>query len=83
MPLCGFKPKMVQGIAIFSQGLLEATLERAEENGVSIKEAFEAEVKEITAFLEALEARHQELKGKLKGRQLMDEVLNAVDDSAS
>ena len=79
MPLCGFKPKMVQGIVIFSQGLLEATLERAKETGVSIEKAFKFEVGEIAAFLEALETKHQELKRDFKGRELMEKVLDAAE----
>jgi hypothetical protein len=62
MPLCGFNTKMVQGIALFSEGLFEATLDRAEAQGVDIEQAFRTELKEITAFLEAIEKMHQETK---------------------
>ena len=62
MPLCGFNTKMVQGIALFAEGLFEATLDRAESNNIPVDEAFRSELKDITAFLEAIERMHQETK---------------------
>ena len=62
MPLCGFNPKMIQGIAIFAEGLFEATVARAEEENLSLPEAFQIELRDIGLFLQALEDKHQELK---------------------
>jgi len=65
MPLCGFNPKMIQGIAIFAEGLFEATVARAAEENKSLPEAFRTELRDIGLFLQALEDKHQELKQKM------------------
>jgi len=64
MPLCGFNPKMIEGIALFAEGLFEATVARADEQNIPLPEAFRIELGDIGAFLQALENRHQELKAK-------------------
>ena len=65
MPFCGFNPKMIRGLAIFAEGLFEATLTRAEEEGKSIPEAFQIELRDIGLFLQAIEDKHQDLKRKV------------------
>ena len=65
MPLCGFNPKMIQGIALFAEGLFEATVARAEEEKMSLPEAFGIELRDIKLFLQALEDKHQELKHQM------------------
>ena len=62
MPFCGFHIKMVKGLVIFSEGLFQATLERANENGMSIEDAYRHEVEELGTFLEALENEYQRVK---------------------
>jgi len=64
MPLCGFNPKMIEGIALFAQGLFEATVARAEQQNIPLPEAFRIELDDIAAFLQALEDKHQEFKRK-------------------
>ncbi len=75
MPLCGFNPKMIQGIAIFAQGLFEAVLARSRAEKLDIRVAFEKEVSEITLFLGALEDRYQELR-----RDRPDKVMTELVD---
>lgn len=65
MPLCGFNPKMIQGIAIFAEGLFEATVARAAEEGKTLPEAFDIELRDIRLFLQAIEDKHQDLKSKM------------------
>lgn len=65
MPLCGFNPKMIQGIAIFAEGLFEATVARSKVEGKSLPEAFDIELRDIRLFLQAIEDKHQELKRKM------------------
>lgn len=65
MPLCGFNPKMIQGIAIFAEGLFEATVTRAKEEGLTLPEAFDIELRDIRLFLQAIEDKHQELKKQM------------------
>ena len=65
MPLCGFNSKMIQGIAVFAEGLFEATVARAKEEGKTLPEAFEIELRDIRLFLQAIEDKHQELKRKM------------------
>lgn len=62
---CGFNTKMVQGLALFAEGLFEATLDRSSAEKIDIKQAFKTELKDITAFLEGIERLHQETKYKL------------------
>ena len=81
MPFCGFKKKMIHGIAIFAEGLFEATLERAKEEGKSIEEAFEYEVREISMFLEALENKHQELKKNNSQEVTMQKAVEWIDNN--
>ena len=65
MPFCGFNPKMIQGLAIFAEGLFEATVARAEEEGKTLPEAFQTELRDMGLFLQAIEDKHQELKRQL------------------
>jgi len=65
MPLCGFNAKMIQGITMFAEGLFEATAARAAEEKISLPEAFKIELRDIELFLQALEAKHQELKRQM------------------
>jgi len=57
MPLCGFNPKMVEGIETFSEGLFEATIDRGHQNKVSDSSAVQTELAEIKLFLQALEEK--------------------------
>ena len=52
MPFCGFNPKMIRGLGIFAEGLFEATVTRAKEEGKTIPEAFEIEMRDIGLFLQ-------------------------------
>lgn len=81
MPLCGFNKKMVRGIAIFAEGLFEATLQRAKDEGKSIEDAFNDEVKEISLFLEALENKHQELKKNHSPKETMKKAVEWIDEN--
>jgi len=65
MPFCGFNPKMIRGLAIFAEGLFEATVTRADEEGKTIPDAFQTELRDIGLFLQAIEDKHQELKRKM------------------
>ena len=81
MPLCGFNSKMIDGIAVFAQGLFEATLARSKEKGISIEEAFKIEVHEISLFLEALENKHQELKRVHEPRETMVKAVEWIAEN--
>lgn len=81
MPLCGFNAKMIHGIAIFSEGLFEATLERANEQRIDIATAFKAEVKEIGLFLEALENKHQELRRVFPPAETMAKAVDWIEQN--
>jgi uncharacterized protein YaaN involved in tellurite resistance len=58
MPLCGFNKKMIDGIAIFSEGLFEATLQRGEENKHDASRAIKNEVTEIELFINRLKRKY-------------------------
>lgn len=62
MPICGFNPKMLQGVTLFAQGLYEAALQRSRERGISLEEAMEIEIQEMNVFLGALEEKYQDLR---------------------
>jgi len=69
MPLCGFNQKMIQGIAMFAEGLFEATAARAAEEKMTLTEAFKIELRDIGLFLQALEDKHQELKQRMPPKE--------------
>ena len=81
MPLCGFNKRMIIGIAIFAEGLFEATLQRAKENNVNIETSFRNEVKDVTEFLNALESKHQELKVEYTPKETMGKIVKWIDDN--
>jgi ppGpp synthetase/RelA/SpoT-type nucleotidyltranferase len=56
--LCGFNPKMIEGIVTFSEGLYAATMERGQQNNVTDIAAVKAEIKEIDLFIKALQAKY-------------------------
>ena len=56
--LCGFNPKMIEGIVTFSEGLYAATMERGKQNNVTEVAAVEAEIMEIDLFIKALRAKY-------------------------
>lgn len=58
MPLCGFNPKMLDGLTKFSQGLYEQAIKRSKEDGIAIERAFEIEVQEMNIFLAALDEKY-------------------------
>lgn len=78
MPLCGFNAKMIHGIGVFAEGLFEATVARAKDEGRSISEAFDIELRDIALFLQALEDRHQELKQRLPPKEAAEGVADLV-----
>jgi hypothetical protein len=79
MPLCGFNPKMIQGVAIFAQGLFEAVLARSRAEEIDMHVAFEKEVSEISLFLEALEDKYQELR-RDRPTKVMTELVDWIGD---
>ncbi len=83
MPLCGFNKKMIRGLAIFAEGLFEATLQRAKENSVDIETSFKNEVRDITEFLNALESEHQKLKIDYTPKETMEKIVKWIDDKDS
>ena len=62
MPMCGFNPKILEGLALFAQGVYESALRLAKERDVSIEDAMEIEIREMGVFLAALDERYDELR---------------------
>ena len=58
MPLCGFNQKMIEGIATFSEGLYEATIERGRREHPNSLAAVKTEVEEIDLFIKALQEKY-------------------------
>jgi hypothetical protein len=58
MALCGFNPKMLEGLAKFSQGLYEQALKRSRAESISIERAFEIEIEEMNIFLVKLDQKY-------------------------
>ncbi len=57
MPLCGFNPKMFQGLRQFADGLWDQIEKRSREEKKPIMEMLRAEVEEMNLFEEALSKR--------------------------
>lgn len=65
MPLCGFNPKMLGGLAMFTQGLYEQALKRQKEDGITLERAFKLEVEEMNIFYAKLDEKYyKELRPK-------------------
>ncbi|MDP3769726.1 MAG: hypothetical protein U1A23_04475 [Candidatus Sungbacteria bacterium] len=76
MPLCGFNPKMLEGLTKFSQGLYEQALKRQEEDGIPIEQAFAIEVEEMNIFLTKLDEKYyRELRPKHNVAEAMDKLV--------
>ena len=76
MPLCGFNPKMLEGLTKFSQGLYEQALKRRKEDGIPIDRAFEIEVEEMNIFLAKLDEKYyNELRPKHTVVEAMDKLV--------
>ena len=71
MPMCGFSPKMLQGLTMFAQGLYDSALVRSQEKRISIEAAMEAEIHEMNVFLAALDEHYDELKERMSVDQAM------------
>jgi hypothetical protein len=63
--MCGFSPKMLQGLTMFAQGLYESAVTRSHEKKISIEAAMEAEIHEMNVFLAALDEHYDELKERM------------------
>jgi hypothetical protein len=75
MPLCGFNPKMLEGLTKFSQGLYEQALKRQKEDGVSIDRALEIEVEEMNIFLTKLDEKYYH---ELRPQHSVAEAMNKL-----
>lgn len=76
MPLCGFNPKMLDGLTRFSQGLYEQAVKRSKEDGISIDRAFEIEIEEMNIFLARLdETYYAELRPQNNVMEAMDKLV--------
>ena len=75
MPLCGFNPKMLAGLTMFSQGLYEQAVKRQKEDGIPIERAFEIEVEEMNIFLTKLDERYYE---ELRPKHSVEEAMNKL-----
>lgn len=76
MPLCGFNPKMLEGLTKFSQGLYEQAMKRQKEDGVPIERAIEIEVEEMNIFLTKLDKKYySELRPKHSVAEAMDKLV--------
>ena len=75
MPLCGFNPKMIRGLAEFTQGLYEQALKRSKDDGISVERAFEIEVAEMTVFLAEVDRRYYE---ELRPRHTVEEAMRQL-----
>ena len=76
MPLCGFNPKMLEGLTKFAQGLYEQALKRQQEDGIPIERAFETEVEEMNIFLTKLDEKYyKDLRPKHTVSEAMDKLV--------
>jgi len=55
MPLCGFNRKMLEGLAAFSEGLVEHGLEhRCKENGETVEQGIKREISDMARLIPEL-----------------------------
>lgn len=75
MPLCGFNPKMLEGLTKFSQGLYEQALKRSQADHITIERAFETEIQEMNIFLVKLDEKYYE---ELRPRHSVEESMRIL-----
>lgn len=76
MPMCGFNPKMLDGLTKFSQGLYEQALKRSKEDCIPIERAFEIEIEEMNVFLTHLDKMYyEELRPKNDVATAMEKLI--------
>jgi len=76
MPLCGFNPKMLEGLTKFAQGLYEQALKRQKADNIPIDRAFEIEVEEMNIFLIKFDEKYySELRPKHSVAEAMDQLV--------
>jgi len=80
MPLCGFSPKVLGGLTMFTQGLYEQALKRQKEDGIPIERAFEIEVEEMNIFFTKLDERYYE---ELRPKHSVDEAMTKLVEWAA
>jgi len=80
MPVCGFNPKMLEGLTKFAQGLYEQALKRQREDGIPIKRAFEIEVEEMNIFLTKLDEKYY---NELRPEHSVAEAMNKLVEWAA
>jgi len=79
MPLCGFNPKMLEGLTKFAQGLYEQALKRQKDEGISIERAFEIEIEEMNIFLIKLDEKYyKDLRPNHTVAEAMDKLVNWI-----
>ncbi len=91
MAMCGFNNKMLSGLKMFADGLLEQVPKRAQEDKVSIEDSIKQELCEMETFLQVLAKSNQEtefLQGvthigvALYKQSLLESGNNNMDDVA-
>lgn len=77
MPLCGFSVQMLKGLADFAQGLYKQAKKRAEEDGISVDEAVDTEIKEMQTLLEEIDRRYyKELRPQYGPEEAIKKILD-------
>jgi len=76
MPLCGFNPKMLEGLTKFAQGLYEQAIKRSVGENIPIEQAFKIEVEEMNIFLTKLDEKYyKELRPKHAVSEAMEKLI--------
>jgi hypothetical protein len=76
-------PDMIYGIAVFAGGLLKSTLARQRDTDADLAAVFDAQVKEVGGFLEALEKKHQTLKRTNSPEATMKKAVEWIDANSA
>lgn len=77
MPLCGFNAQMLKGLADFAQGLYKQAKKRAKEDGISVDESVDTEIREMQVLLTEIDRRYYE---ELRPQYGLEEAIKKILD---
>jgi len=66
-PLCGFKPRMIAGIKEFGLGIFQQAKQKAQDDGLSLRQSVDVEIEETSMFIDMLKSQDPEKHEALIG----------------
>jgi hypothetical protein len=78
MPLCGFNLQILLGFAYMTKGLYRQAKKRAEKEAISLDDALDKELKEVSALLVRAEELYYELLPQVGMEKAIEKFLKQL-----